>query len=223
VAGARLVVAAGWTQEELAERAGLQREHLSHLETDDYKKPSADTFLRLASALKVDADELFEAAGYIRRIGGSLPKSNGLRPLQAILREAQERYELLETVEVPIRGSIPAGYPERIEENIEGYVSIPREYLQGMKDPYVLRVHGDSLAGDNIHDGDLIVVEPNPVAIVGDKIYVLRLQDEIVARHVYQEKDKLKLISSKREYREIEVTEAEVIGRVTLRGGWKEC
>jgi SOS-response transcriptional repressor LexA len=213
----------GWSQEELSRRAGLKRGHLSRLETDDYKRPSADTFLRLASALKVEPTELFEAAGYTQGKRATAVVGNGRRPLEAILKEAQERYELLETVEIPIVGYVPAGYPEHIEEKIEGHIAIPREYLgstsRGLR---ALRAHGESLAGDDIHDGDILVVEPTPAELIDGKIYILRLHDEVVARHVYQDKDKVRLVSSKGEFEEIETKEVEILGRVILAGNWKK-
>ena len=45
--------------------SGLTRSHLSRLELDDFDRPSAETFLALARALKVHPNDLYQAAGYI--------------------------------------------------------------------------------------------------------------------------------------------------------------
>ncbi len=48
----------------LAQKTGISQGYLSQLENGDVKNPSARILLRVAKALKVDSDELFEAAGY---------------------------------------------------------------------------------------------------------------------------------------------------------------
>jgi transcriptional regulator with XRE-family HTH domain len=55
----------GLSQWELSRLSGLGRSHISRLELDDYKHPSAETFLALAKALKINPGNLFQAAGYI--------------------------------------------------------------------------------------------------------------------------------------------------------------
>lgn len=52
-----------WTQGQLALYSGLDRGYISQLETDRIKSPSGETFLKLAKALDVDEDVLYEAAG----------------------------------------------------------------------------------------------------------------------------------------------------------------
>lgn len=44
--------------------SGLSRSHLSRLELDDYHRPSAQTFLALAKGLRIQPNDLYEAAGY---------------------------------------------------------------------------------------------------------------------------------------------------------------
>lgn len=54
----------GFTQGQLAGSASVSQGYLSQLENGDVKNPSASVLLRVAQAMQVDADELFEAAGY---------------------------------------------------------------------------------------------------------------------------------------------------------------
>lgn len=54
----------GFTQGELAVSASVSQGYLSQLENGDVKNPSAAVLLRVAQAMGVDPDELFEAAGY---------------------------------------------------------------------------------------------------------------------------------------------------------------
>ena len=50
--------ARGWTQEEVAERAGLAASVVSHFETGVRGKPSADNLVKISKALGVTADYL---------------------------------------------------------------------------------------------------------------------------------------------------------------------
>ncbi len=50
----------GWTQEELAEKASVERSYLTKLETGDKVNPSLAVLKRLAKALRVPVTELLE-------------------------------------------------------------------------------------------------------------------------------------------------------------------
>lgn len=54
----------GLTQGQLAGGSSVSQGYLSQLENGEVKNPSAAVLLRVAQAMRVDPDELFEAAGY---------------------------------------------------------------------------------------------------------------------------------------------------------------
>ncbi len=54
----------GLTQGQLATHSAVSQGYLSQLENGEVKNPSAAVVLRVAQAMEVDPDELFEAAGY---------------------------------------------------------------------------------------------------------------------------------------------------------------
>ncbi len=54
----------GLTQGQLAGSSSVSQGYLSQLENGEVKNPSAAVLLRIAQAIHVDSDELFEAAGY---------------------------------------------------------------------------------------------------------------------------------------------------------------
>lgn len=54
----------GLTQGQLAQGSAVSQGYLSQLENGEVKNPSAAVLLRVAEAMQIDADELFEAAGY---------------------------------------------------------------------------------------------------------------------------------------------------------------
>lgn len=66
------------TQGQLAQSSSVSQGYLSQLENGEVKNPSAAVLLRVAQAVNVDPDDLFEAAGY---------------PTVRTLRATYERYE----------------------------------------------------------------------------------------------------------------------------------
>ena len=146
------------------------------------------------------------------------------RPLQVILREARERYESLELVELPIRGTVPAGYPFPEEEEQGEFIVVPRQELGGINPQtlYALKIGGDSLQGDEIYSGHMVIVNSVDTEIVDGRIYIVRLGNESCARHVFKQDNQLRLVSSNGEYKELLATEVEILGRVILSGRWRK-
>jgi repressor LexA len=66
----------------------------------------------------------------------------------------------LNVVMVPIAGRIAAGGPIRAEQEIEGYLPLPKEVVGRADKLFMLRVSGDSMIGVGIFPGDLVVIQP---------------------------------------------------------------
>lgn len=93
----------GLTQGQLAAGSSVSQGYLSQLENGEVKNPSAAVLLRVAQAMQVDPDELFEAAGYptvrtLRQIYEGYEEtidSALLRYLARLPRDRQRRLLLL--------------------------------------------------------------------------------------------------------------------------------
>ncbi len=59
------------------------------------------------------------------------------------------------TVEIPIVGRVAAGAPILAVQNLEGTVTVDRDFLACRSDVFALRVRGDSMIDAGIFDGDL--------------------------------------------------------------------
>ena len=80
-----------------------------------------------------------------------------------------------QVVSVPIYGSIPAGRPEDAAQDDEGCVLIDIETL-GVKPSarsFGLKVHGDSMLGKSIIDGDIAIIEHGVQPRSGDVVAAL--------------------------------------------------
>ena len=75
-------------------------------------------------------------------------------------------------ISAPLVGSIQCGFPEEEEELVEEYVSLPVS-LFGKGEFYILRAKGDSMVDAGIEEDDLIVIERNCPAKIGDIVVAL--------------------------------------------------
>jgi len=54
---------------------------------------------------------------------------------------------------------VPAGFPSPADDFIERRLSLDAHLIRNPESTFLLRVAGDALAADGIHDGDLLVVD----------------------------------------------------------------
>lgn len=111
------------TQGHLASSSSVSQGYLSQLENGEVKNPSAAVLLRVAQAMNVDPDELFEAAGYptmrtLRQLYEGYQSTvdpDLLRYLAKLPRDRQRRLLLLlEGMASVLGGHEPtAGEPDR--------------------------------------------------------------------------------------------------------------
>jgi repressor LexA len=66
--------------------------------------------------------------------------------------------------DIPIFGSIPAGFADERKQEAEGCVSVDIESIgfKPTRNTFALRVTGDSMIGRHILDGDVVVLEHGP-------------------------------------------------------------
>jgi len=126
------------------------------------------------------------------RLGSLATVHKHLRNLEreGLVRRLPHRSRALElvpgarAVTVPLLGEVAAGAPVEPVE-VRETVALPEELL-GRGETFALRVRGDSMIGDGILDGDLVVVEARAdapdgatvVALVGGEATVKRLYRE---------------------------------------------
>ena len=133
----------GYSQEQLAEMAMLNRVTLARYETGVIE-PGALAIGRIADALGVSTDEL-------------LCRVDKLPPFIPIVRDA-----------VPIVGEIACGQPITAEQNIDGFADLP----DGLTADFALRCKGDSMT-PTFQPEDLVLirqqpeVQPGQIAAVG--------------------------------------------------------
>jgi repressor LexA len=112
-----------------------------------------------------------EAKGYIRR---DPTKS---RTVEVVGDEVASSRHGSRILSLPLVGQVAAGTPMLAQENVEDHISVGSE-IAGDDGSYALTVHGDSMVGAGILDGDMVIVKPRRDAPANGTIVVARIDNE---------------------------------------------
>ena len=96
---------------------------------------------------------------------------------------------------VPILGRIAAGQPIEAVDTSDAELPISPEYL-GTGEHFALVVSGDSMTGDGIHDGDLVLIKSAQDAPNGTIVVALIDEFEVTLKRLRRRKDVVALESS---------------------------
>ncbi len=111
-----------------------------------------------------------ERRGYIRS-----PWGNRKRALELV----ETGHEAL-AIALPLAGTVAAGRPIEAVEDTET-IEVPESLLRGGEN-FALRVEGDSMIEEGIHDGDVVIVKKQPRAERGAMVVAMVDGDATVKR-----------------------------------------
>jgi repressor LexA len=92
---------------------------------------------------------------------------------------------------IPLLGRVAAGRPIEPVENPDS-IALPEDLL-GRGETFALRVVGDSMIGDGILDGDVVVVESRPDAPNGSTVVAL-VDGEATVKRFYRRRGRIHLV-----------------------------
>lgn len=146
--------------------------------------------------------EALERKGFITRAPGA--------------RAIQVREDLRGGVAyLPLVGEVPAGPLRYASEEVEEWVPVPGRW--GGRGRFLLRVRGDSMIGDGIHPGDLVVVDPRP-GVEDGEIVVALVEGEATLKRLRRRGEAVELQASNPRYAPLRVRpgdgEVRVVGKV---------
>jgi len=101
-------------------------------------------------------------------------------------RSISLKKEIKSVVEIPIMGSIKAGYPLEALEEKDGSVPIINPRIKSSDDYYALRVIGDSMIDDGIFDGDIVIIKKQSVAENGQTVVAIIDDNEATLKRLYR-------------------------------------
>ncbi|MCK6553726.1 hypothetical protein L6Q96_03945 [Candidatus Binatia bacterium] len=104
----------------------------------------------------------------------------------AVFAAADELMELVDVMDIPLLGAVAAGRPYRAFP-VADTLAVPTT-LWGGKQVFALRVRGDSMIDEGIHDGDFLIVEPRPTADNGQTV-VAEVDGCVTVKKYFREAD----------------------------------
>ena len=143
-----------------------------------------------------------EKKGYISRSDG---KARAIRLNRRV-----------EGVLLPIVGEIAAGSAIEMFEMVEDFVEIPKSMVEAGYEHFVLKVSGDSMIGDHIIDGDMVVIRKQDFADNGDIVAVSIDGERATLKRVFFKEETVELRPSNPDMEplEIERSRVKILGRI---------
>lgn len=212
----------GLTQKEVAKGFGCSQANMSDYERGMIGVDAAD-LARLAAILQKPLSYFY---------GEDRPEDRRASELKRLADQAENFREEIrrladqggELIWVPIRGTVPGGMPDFAEEiePIETF-PVPKSILASPEKAFALTVNGTSMSGIGIHDGDVVVMEPELEAREGD-IVLLWTYDGIVLRIFGRDKEGPYFQAGQKDYKPLRGKESQIVAVAVyagrrLRGG----
>lgn len=174
-------------QDEVSEKLGISARTLGYYENED-RRPNPEMIVKLADFYNVTSD-------YILGLSDN-PHNN----YELSNSEVSEKATI-----VKILGNIRAGQPLFTREHIKGEILMSNKTLTSGYQHFILEVTGDSMVGDNIKEGDMILIRVQNYIDYEGQIAAVVIGEESCLKHVYttENKDYIILRSSNEKYQDI--------------------
>ena len=100
-----------------------------------------------------------------------------------------------------------AGFPSPATDYLEDEINLNEELITNKASTFLIRVTGSSMVEDNIHDGDVLIVDKS-LNIQHNSIAVLNYEGQLVVKKIIKKNNKFFLISKLSNHNHfIEITE----------------
>lgn len=165
-------LALGLTQEELANKLGLQKSAIAKYESGRVKNIKRTTILKMSEILDCSPSYLM----------GWEPGDENAMPLYPNIHPVGTR-------RFPVLSSIACGEPILMQDEREIFVDASDQ----INADFVLVAKGDSMTGARIHDGDLVFIRSQPEVENGE-IAAVGIGDEATLKRVFWYANKTLLV-----------------------------
>lgn len=155
--------------------------------------------------------------GHIERLERKgLLRRDPTKPRAIELTEVQQQRMSLHPT--PIVGKVTAGVPILAQEEIQGYVSLPLDFVKG-EEAFILTVKGDSMIDAGILSGDQIVVYPGIAVQNGDIVVAMIPEDassdsSATVKRFFKESNRIRLQPENPTMEPIYATDVTIVGKV---------
>ena len=168
------------------------------------------TLAEMASELRISRSTVYEHIGELQRKGllsdsankaRSLKVSSRARRLLSDLAETDHQADPTERAGIPLSGMVAAGVPIEAVENTE-FLSLNSCFGTG-DDIFALEVRGDSMVGENIHEGDYVICRRQSTAHDGQLVVAIVDEENTTLKRFYRERNQARLQPANDDYEPI--------------------
>ena len=123
----------------------------------------------------------------------------------------------LNSINIPLLGSIAAGNPIEVIENANEFVNVPATLLTPHNQYFGLKVIGLSMIEEGICEGDIAIIKKTNSVLNGKIAAVLTTDNEITLKIIKVKDNKIHLIPANKNYNEriLDVSNVQIQGALT--------
>ena len=99
----------------------------------------------------------------------------------------------LNTIEIPLIGTITAGEPIEALQIPDEIITITQGLLGNPINYYSLRVRGNSMVDEGIFDGDIVIIRKQQTADNGQTVVAIIDENQATLKKLYREKNRIRL------------------------------
>ncbi len=168
------------------------------------------TLAEMATELSISRSTVYEHIAELRRKGLFSDSANKARSLKVtsrarrLLNNLPEQSDLVDPPEpaaIPLAGTVAAGVPVEAVENAES-LSLGSCFGSG-NDIFALEVRGDSMIGNDIHEGDYVICRRENTARDGELVVAIVDHENATLKRFYKEKTRARLQPANDDYQPI--------------------
>jgi repressor LexA len=183
-----------------------QEEVLAFLNDFIEKNSYPPTVRETAKAFSISIKGAYDHIKALEKKGVIKLQENRSRALEVIDRREGDN----SMVEVPVLGTIAAGYPIFAEENRESSIRLPAGLAKSGR-CFALRVKGESMKDAGIHPGDLAIIEQRSTAENGEIVAAL-IDDSATLKRFFRESSRIRLQAENPEFAPIFTQDVRILG-----------
>lgn len=202
----------GLTQDELAAAVGYKsRSTIAKIESGERDAPQT-MIVALAKALGTTPSYLM---GWEENNTANECKTDKINEVNISETLDSKKIRL-----IPVFESVSAGFGARADERVIDYLPLFIEHDYDAENTLAIKVKGDSMY-PKIEDGDIVAVRKQSDFENGNIVVILVDNDEGLVKKIYQDRDKIRLVSINPEYPD-KIFKGEEIYRLRVVGVVKQ-
>ena len=105
-----------------------------------------------------------------------------------------------ELIKIPLIGKIAAGLPIEAMETFEKYINLPASYVSN-GEYYALKVTGDSMIDEGIHENDTIIIDNKKIPKNGDIVVAFIDNEDVTLKRFRKKGDSIALEPANKNYK----------------------